>query len=497
MNVLLKKFGNAILSVLPIIIIVLIMNFTIVPIGITSLSKFLIGSALIICGLFIFLIGIDLAIIPMGNILGSTILETHSIWKIALICFLFGFSISVVEPVLHILAGQIEYVTAGTIAKSLVIFTVSIGVGILISIGVIRPLFNIPLSIFLTVIYTIILILAVIAPSEFISISFDAPGSTTGILAVPFISSLSIGLFSKRVGRASEEDSFGLVGITTSGAVIALLITSIFLRNTNLSQNVGYYTNNSTSNSIANTFWQLVPSIFFEMLSALLPLIIIFLIFQVTSFKLSKYSFLKIIKGFVYTFIGAILLLTGAHGGFMDVGAKIGSILMSLENKIILILFGFILGAVAILAEPSLYVISEQIEEVTSGYIKTPFIISAFSIGVGFAVTLSVIRTIVPGFQLWHCLLPGYTLAIILSYFAPKLFVGIAFDSGGVATGLMAATFILSFAQGATGAVERANALVDGFGTIALIALMPVLTLLFLGLIFKAKSSKGGTQKNA
>lgn len=497
MNVLLKKFRDALFSVIPITIIVLILNFTIVPLGATSLIKFLIGAVLIIFGLFIFLIGIDIAIIPMGDMLGSTILETNSIWKIILICFLFGFSISVVEPVLHIVAGQIDYVTAGAISKSLIIISVSIGVGVLITLGIIRPMFNIPLRLCLTIIYSIIFILALIAPPEFISISFDAPGATTGVLTVPFISSLAIGLFSKRAGKESEEDSFGLVGITTSGAVIALLIMSIFVRNTDLSNTINHYTsNNIASSSIAGSFLKLIPSIMLETLSALLPIVIIFLVFQVISFKLSKNSFLNIIKGFVHTFIGAVLFLTGANGGFMDVGVTIGGTLTSFENKIVVILFGFLLGAVAILAEPSVYVISKQIEEVTSGYIKGSLIISAFSIGVGFAVALSVIRTIVPGFKLWYYLLPGYALAVILSYFVPNLFVGIAFDSGGVATGLMAATFILAFAQGAAGVVEGSNALVDGFGTISIIALMPVLTLLIFGLIFKVKSSKGGTQKN-
>lgn len=492
-----KKFRDALFSVIPITIIVLILNFTIVPIDNTSLIKFLIGAVLIIFGLLIFLIGVDIAIIPMGDMLGSTILETKSIWKIVLICFLFGFSISVVEPVLHIVAGQIDYVTAGAIAKSLVIVSVSIGVGALMTLGVLRPLFNIPLPIFFTIAYSVILVLALIAPPEFISISFDAPGATTGVLTVPFISSLAIGLFSKRAGKASEEDSFGLVGITTSGAIMALLVMSIFARNVDLSHTINQYTNTSIpSNSIAGSFLHLIPSVMLETLSALLPIVIIFLIFQVTSFNLSKNSFLNIIKGFVHTFIGAVLFLTGANGGFMEVGVIIGGTLTSLENKIVVILFGFLLGAVAILAEPSVYVISKQIEDVTSGYIKGSLIISAFSIGVGLAVALSVIRTIVPGLKLWHYLLPGYGLAVVLSYFVPNLFVGIAFDSGGVATGLMAATFILSFAQGAAGVIEGSNALIDGFGTISMIALMPVLTLLIFGLIFKVKSSKGGSEEN-
>jgi hypothetical protein len=240
-----------------------------------------------------------------------------------------------------------------------------------------------------------------------------------------------------------------------------------------------------------------LPKIIYEVFLALLPLLVIFLVSQKISFKLDKKGFRKILKGFVYSFVGLVSFLVGVNAGFMDVGTAVGYSLASLDNKFYLIFVGFILGLVTILAEPAVHVLTHQIEDVTSGSVKRSAVLGALSIGVGFSVALSMIRILIPGIQLWHYLLPGYIISIVMTYFAPKLFVGIAFDSGGVASGPMTATFILALAQGAAEQIEGANVLVDGFGVIAMVALTPLITLQILGLIFKMKSKKGGLDKDA
>jgi hypothetical protein len=178
------------------------------------------------------------------------------------------------------------------------------------------------------------------------------------------------------------------------------------------------------------------------------------------------------------------------NGGFLDVGVMIGYKLASYSSPIYLIASGFILGLVAILAEPAVYVLTRQVEDVTSGYIKRKDITLALSLGVGISVALSMLRILVPEIQLWHYLLPGYIVAVGLMYIVPKLFIGIAFDAGGVASGPMTATFILAFAQGAAERIDHANVLVDGFGIIAMVAMTPIITLQLLGLIYKIKSEK-------
>ena len=252
----------------------------------------------------------------------------------------------------------------------------------------------------------------------------------------------------------------------------------------------------TTSASIINPFIQNIPKITGEVFLALLPILVVFIVSQIISLKLSKKAVRKILFGILFTFFGLILFLLGVNAGFMDLGSVAGYNIASLDNKAYVIIIGFILGFVTILAEPAVYVLTHQVEDVTSGYVKRSIVMIALSIGVGFSVALSVVRILVPGLQLWHYLLPGYIISIAMTYFVPKLFVGIAFDSGGVASGPMTATFILAYAQGAAEAVEGANVLVDGFGMIAMVAMTPLIALQLLGLMFKMKSKKGGLENN-
>ncbi len=496
MNLITEKIREVTFAVLPITIIVVILNFTLAPLGLSLLIRFLLGALLIILGLSLFLFGVDIGITPIGNLMGKAITKPNKIWIVAVAGIVLGFFISIAEPDLHILAKQVEFVSSGLISKTSIVVVVSIGIALLLTAGLIRIIYNFPLFKLLTVIYSVIFILALFSNSEFIAISFDASGATTGALTVPFILALSLGVSSmKKDSKASEKDSFGLVAIASTGAILSVMIMSIFKKTGNISASIEM--NISKSDSIISPFLQNLPHTLIEVLFALLPILIIFFIFQKISFKLDKKGFFRILKGLVYTYIGLVYFLVGVYGSFMDVGTVVGYSLASLDNKLYLIIVGFALGLVTILAEPAVYVLTTQIEDVTSGYVKRKIIIFALSIGVGFSVALSMIRILVPGIQLWHYLLPGYLISIIMTYFVPKLFVGIAFDSGGVASGPMTATFILAFAQGAAERIESANVLIDGLGMIAMVALTPLITLQILGFIFKIKSRKGGLDTNA
>lgn len=493
MNVITDKLKEVLFSVLPITIIVLILNFTVTPLETSLLVRFLLGAVLVIIGLSIFLFGVDLGITPIGNLMGSSLTKSNKIWIIGAAGLILGFFISIAEPDLHILAGQVEIVTAGMISKAGIVLVVSFGIAVMLSLGLIRIVYNIPLYKVLTIVYALIFVLAIFTSSEFLAISFDASGATTGAMTVPFILALAIGVSAmKKDSKASEKDSFGLVAIASTGAIISVMITSIFSASDKISDSLKYHITDSTL--ILEPFIQKVPKVSGEVFLALLPLIIIFLVFQKKTFKLSKGAFRKILKGLLYTLIGLIMFLTGVNAGFMDVGGVVGYSLASIDKKALLVIVGFILGLVTILAEPAVYVLTHQIEAVTSGYVKRKAVLLSLSLGVGCAVALSILRIIVPGIVLWHYLLPGYLLALIMTNFVPKLFVGIAFDSGGVASGPMTATFILAFAQGAAEAIEGANVLIDGFGIIAMVALTPLITLQILGLIFKMKSGKGGIE---
>lgn len=494
MNLLNVKLKEVSYSILPIIIIVLVLNFTLTPLEPSVIVKFFIGSLLILLGLSVFLLGVDTGIGSIGRYVGSAITKTNKILIVIVAGIILGFFISVAEPDLHILAGQVDGVTAGLVSKLSIVIVVSVGIGILLSFGLVRIVYNIPLYKILTVLYGIIFVLSLFTSSEFLAISFDASGATTGAMTVPFILALALGVSAmKKDSKSSEKDSFGLVAIASAGAVIAVMMMSIFKAPEFTVVSVDEVQH---SNSILAPFLNEIPVIASEVFFALLPMLLIFIIFQKISFKLSKRAFKKILLGLGYTYIGLVLFLTGVNTGFMDVGTVIGYQLASLENKTIIAVVGFILGVATILAEPAVYILTNQIEDVTSGYVKRSMVVMALAIGVGAAVLLSVFRILVPQIQLWHYLLPGYVICIVMSYFVPKLFVGIAFDSGGVASGPMTATFILAFAQGAADAAEGANVLVDGFGMIATVALMPIIALQILGAVYKIKSRKVEIEKN-
>jgi len=496
LNVLLGKLKEVLVAVVPITFLTVILHFTFTPLDTLILLRFLIGALSIILGLSIFLLGVDIGVTPIGQLMGSYLTKTNRAWIIAISGLILGFFISVAEPDLHILAAQVDLVTGGLISKASIVIVVSLGIGAIIGLGMLRIVYNFPFYKMLTILYGLIFGLCLFSSSEFISISFDASAASTGALVVPFILALAIGISSMKAdSKAAEEDSFGLVALAGVGAVISVLIMGIIFDVEQISGSLEASV--SQTSSIFGPFFAAIPRIAAESFIALLPLLVLFLIFQKNAFHLSPKSARKIIIGLIYTFIGLVFFLTGVNAGFMDVGTIVGHQLASLETKAIVVIVGFVLGLVTILAEPAVYVLTHQVENVTSGYVRRNVVLVALSLGVASAVALSVLKIVVPGIELWHYLLPGYAIAIAMSYFAPDLFVGIGFDSGTVASGPMTATFVLAFSHGVASAIEGADVIKDGFGIIAMVALTPVIALQTLGLIFKAKSKKGGIEADA
>src|SRR5690606_8573841 len=313
--------------------------------------RFIIGSLFIIIGLSIFLFGVDIGITPIGQSMGASIAKTNKIWIVGTAGLALGFFISIAEPDLHILAGQVDLVTSGLISKFSLVVIVSIGIGVLIAIGLGRIVYNFPLYKLLSILYLIILVLALFTSPEFLAISFDASGATTGALTVPFILALALGVSAlKKDSKASEQDSFGLVAIASTGAIIAVMIMNIIAKTDKISGSLGEH---EISNSIIGPFLKKFPIVAFEIIVALLPILILFLLFQKVSFRKSKKAVRKILMGILFTFIGLVLFLVGVNAGFMDVGTAVGYSIASLENKAYVVIVAFILGLVTILAEPA------------------------------------------------------------------------------------------------------------------------------------------------
>ena len=492
MNLLLSKSKEVLFSVLPITGIVIVLHFTLTPIPTDSLIRFILGAVLILIGLSIFLFGVDLGITPLGTNIGSTLSKTNKVWIVVIAGVVLGFFISVAEPDLQILAHKVAEVTGGDISMISILIVVSAGIGVMVVVGFLRIVYNLPIHILFLVFYGIIFLLAIFASPVFLAISFDASGATTGALTVPFIMALAVGISTlKKDSVASESDSFGLVGVASIGAVVGVLLLGIATQPEGLSAVLDDHA--VGSGGVLSPFLHELSTIWYESLIAVVPLVVIFVAFQLKSFHLRGKQLRRIIKGLVYTYIGLIIFLTGVNAGFMEVGSIVGSQVASLDSSVYVVVVGFIIGFVTILAEPAVHVLTHQIEEVTSGYVKRRVVFGALTIGVGLAVALSMVRIVVPGIQLWHILLPGFAISLAMTFFVKKLFVGIAFDSGGVASGPMTATFILAFSQGVASVSSEASGadtLSNAFGMIALVAMTPIITLQILGLIFQIKARK-------
>ena len=489
MRVLLNKLKEVSSAVLPVVALVVILHFTLAPIPGLLLFQFLFGALTIILGLSILLFGIEIGVLPFGNHMGASFVKSNRMWYVIIIGFLLGFFVNVAEPDLRVLAMQVSSVMGGYISVGVILLVVSVGTGVMLSLGVLRIVKGIPLRLVLAVTYGIIFLLVIFASSDMLAIGFDASGATTGALTVPLVLALSIGVAAlKKDSRSSEEDSFGIVGIMSTGAILGVLVLNLFVKTGSVTGAAALQ--EAHSPSLFGPFLSEFPGIALDSLIALLPLVLILILFQKFKFHLKAQVIGKIIQGFVYTYIGLVLFLVGANAGFMNVGKLIGHTLASYDSKAILVASGFVLGMFVILTEPAVYILTQQIENVTSGYIKRKTVLLTLSIGVAFAVGLAMLRIAVPGIQLWHYLVPGFAISLALMFFVPNIFVGIAFDSGGVASGPMTATFVLAFAQGASGAIESSNILQDSFGVIAMVAMTPLIALQVLGVIYRLKSRK-------
>ncbi|WP_296142209.1 DUF1538 domain-containing protein [uncultured Anaerococcus sp.] len=449
-------------AVLPIVFLVFILNFFV---GLASdlLIKFVLGAFGVIVGLSVFLSGIDLSISKIGSMMGDFLGRFDKIIKVILFGIFIGFVISMAEPDLLILANQITHAIG--LSPWLIVAVISLGVGLMIATGLFRIFNEIFISKLMWILYIIIFALMFISNDTGHAIAFDASGATTGAMTTPFIIALGLGVANLK-GDYSEDNSFGLVGIASAGPIIAVLLMSL---------SVGENTFEIESAAHTSAILSGIKNASF----AIIPIALVFLLMNAKYFKTPKDELTEILLGLLYTYLGLIIFLSSVEAGFMELARVLGE---GLRESKLLPLIGFVMGLLVVLAEPAVAVLAEQVEDVTGGSIKRKSILRALSIGVASAVMLAIIRINSENFALWMVIVPGFLLSLLLSLKIPQIFVGIAFDSGGVASGPMTATFILAFCQGVAGNVA------DGFGVISFVAMMPVLTIMILGYLYKKGS---------
>ncbi len=478
-----EKWQEATKAVLPIICIVLALCFSIAPISPSILLCFLMGAVLILVGMMFFTLGAEMSMTPMGGRVGSCMTKSRNVWMIILISFLLGFIVTISEPDLQVLAGQVP-----AVPNMVLILSVAVGVGAFLVLALLRMLMTIPLPPLLLGFYLAVFVLAFFIPGDFLSIAFDSGGVTTGPMTVPFIMALGVGVSAIRSDRHAADDSFGLVALCSVGPILAVMILSMIYRPDGNIQIESLVLEAEDSRKLMQLFTSGIPTYMKEICLSLLPIFLFFMIFQVLMLKLSKRSMTKILIGLAYTYVGLVLFLTGANIGFMPAGNYLGQVLAVQSHPGIIIPIAMVIGYFIVKAEPAVYVLNKQVEEITDGAISAKAMGMGLSIGVSISLGLAMIRVLTGISILWFTL-PGYAVALGISFFVPKLYTAIAFDSGGVASGPMTAAFLLPLAQGACTAVGG-NIATDAFGVVAMVAMTPLITIQVMGLASKIAGNR-------
>ena len=479
-SILTDKWKESFTSVLPITLIVLVLCFTWVPAPVSAMLGFLIGAVMLIVGMGLFTLGTDLAMTPIGEHVGSAMTRSKKLWLIMLVSFLVGVIITISEPDLQVLAQQVPGVPNMTL-----ILSVALGVGVFLVVALLRILFRIPMKWLLLGCYVVVFILAMFVPGSFLAVAFDSGGVTTGPMTVPFILALGVGVSAIRSDSNAENDSFGLVALCSVGPILAVMLLGFIFQPDGGTYSSSVLPDVADTRALTAMFVDALPHYMKEVAIALLPIAAFFVLFQILILHLNRREVFRIIAGLLYTYVGLTMFLTGVNVGFMPLGNFLGQALGSLDVRWILVPIGMLIGYFVVSAEPAVHVLSKQVYELTAGAIPQKALGLSLSIGVSVSVGLSMLR-ILTGISILWLLVPGYLLALVMMFFVPPIFTSIAFDSGGVASGPMTATFLLPMAMGVCVAVGGDVAR-DAIGVVAMVAMTPLITIQILGLVFKHK----------
>ena len=480
-KVFVEKLKEAAASVLPVSAIVAGLCLVLVPVDVGLMLSFLFGSALLILGMGMFTLGAEVSMTRIGNLIGARMTKSKKLWFILVVSLLLGIAITMAEPDLQVLAANVP-----ALDKTALILTVSVGVGLFLVLCMVRILFRISLRRLLIICYVLVFLGAFLSERGMLSVAFDSGGVTTGPMTVPFIMALGVGVASIRSDENAKSDSFGLVALCSIGPVLAVMLLGIIYRPDTAAGAEIAVSQIETSVQLGADYLHALPHYLAEIAMALLPIFVFFLLFQVFALRLRKLPFVKILIGMAYTFVGLVLFLTGVNVGFSPLGYVLGGAMVEQELSWLLVPLAMLMGWFIIDAEPAVYILNKQVEELTSGAISAKAMGMSLSIAVAMANGLAMVR-VLTGAPILYFVVPGYLIALALTFFVPPTFTAIAFDSGGVASGPLTATFMLPLAMGACTAAGG-NVMTDAFGIVALVAMMPLITVQIMGGIYVLKS---------
>lgn len=472
-----KNLYSAAETILPIVLIVQIITL-IIPIDRDVLISFLMSSVLLIFGAALFSWGADLSMILIGNKIGKDLIRSKKILLILIVSFIIGTVVTVAEPDLLVLAEQLT-----SIPSWLLIIIISLGVGVCVLLASARAIFGWNLNIMLIIGFLIIFGLMFFVPKDFIPVAFDSGGVTTGTISIPFILTLGMGLVANRIDKKAKEESFGLVALASTGPIIMVLLLGLFM---NYESGMAFDNSLYTEFSYSNYLFQFVGCLK-DVILAVSPIIVVFIIYYFVTKKrrVSKKELHKIVVGTIITVIGLTIFLVAANVGFLNMGYYIGNYITGTKYQEVLIPIVMVLSFFIAIAEPAVVILIDQVEEFTEGGISNGMLKIALAIGVSIAAGMSIQRVFSGESFLIYALI-GYGIALLLTFFIPKIFTAIAFDAGGATGGSLTTTFLLPIAIGACVSLNG-NVYTDAFGLASLVSLVPIITVEITGLIYEFK----------
>jgi len=474
-----KSFNDAFTTIIPVVFVVFLIALFI-NIKSTIVISFLFSSLILIIGSALFTFGAELSLILIGNKIGKNLVKSNKISLILVVSFIIGTVITIAEPDLIVLAEQITSLSSITL-----ILLISLGVGLCTLLAAARSLFSLNLNVMLFIGFIIIFFLVFYVPSSFIPFAFDSGGVTTGTMSIPFLITLGIGLVSNRIDKKSKEDSFGLISLASTGPIIMVLLLGLFF---NSGQSFSFDNSIYENFAFSNYITQLVYC-FKTVILAVLPIIIVFLIYSLITKNVNKREIHKIILGLVLTIIGLTLFILASNVGFLNMGYYLGTTITLSNFKYVLIPIIMILAFFIAIAEPAVIILIDQIKVLTEGSISEKSLKLALALGVSIAAGLSVFR-VFTGTPFFYYAIFGYGLALLLTFFIPKVFTAIAFDVGGATGGSLTTTFLLPISIGACSALGG-NIYQDAFGLASLVSLIPIITIEMVGVLYQIKSRIG------
>lgn len=469
-----EKIRESFQSVLPVSVIILILCF-ILGFPASEILEFSFGAFMLVVGLILFSIGASASMMKLAEEIGRYITKKQKLWFLIVVTFLVGFMIIFAEPSVWVLADQFE-----AIPSSIFVLAIAFGAAIFLVFALIRILFQIPIRMLFLIGYILVIAVGLFVQSvrpDYIPVAFDSGGATTGPIAVPFIIALGLGVARTRSDDESYEDSFGLVGLTIMGPILSVLVLGLIWGS-------GY-----GEESASATLIEYLRRFLIQVGISVIPFLILFLVFGVILEKHSRKKNIRTLIGFLFTYVGLVLYLTGANAGFVSIGKRLGESIAMSENNWILIPLIMMLGFTIVAAEPAVMVLNKQVEDVTGGAISKKFMLFSMSLGVAIVCGLSMIR-VLTGLSIWWVILPYYLLSMILTFFSPKIFTSIALDSGAAASGAITPAFLMPLVLGASSVIEGGNPLTDAFGLIAFISMSPLVTIQVLGMLSARKERK-------